>query len=123
MNGPWLQKVWTANQGAYSHRQFLSFGHGEDCRFDICLSYPLDLLAFYENSGFLCQGALSPSGDLQGIRFSYAAGGPDGSGVAIDNVLAEIPEPAQLIRLALATVVIMALRRRNRTSASAETQV
>jgi len=98
---------------------FGTYAQGQDCHFDIHLSYQQNEWTFYENGISIGSGAFDPSGSaLQSIRFNYDASGPNISGTAIDNINVTVPEPAHLTSVALAFAAIGSLWRRTRSVTS-----
>lgn len=95
-----------------------TYVQGQDCRFDIHLSYPDNQWSFYENGNLLTQGEFNPAGYVQDIRFNYSAAGHNISGTAIDNVLVVIPEPAHLLGVACVTVTAWLFSARKRINLS-----
>lgn len=91
------------------------FTDGETFRFGIHIDYDADQWWFYKDGTLLGQSDFDPQATVEDFRFSYGPLPghltPDSSGVAIDNLLVEVPEPTWLGYLAIWVMTAAGLSR------------
>jgi hypothetical protein len=84
----------------YTRTDVGSFSDGEAFSFGVHIDVDKNQWSVYKNGSLLGQAPFNPGGNLGSIRFSYGTTSsvlaPDSSGVAIDNLVVQAPEPAGL---------------------------
>jgi hypothetical protein len=102
-----------------------SFTDGEEFRVGIHVDLANQQWSLSKNGTVLGSAPFTPDDYIQDIRISYglqlSSGTPDGSSVAIDNLVVSVPEPASTSSLALGICLLwVRLRRIRRTSGGAQ---
>ena len=102
-------------QSYFGEEPIGSFTDGETFRFGIHIDYDADQWWFCKNGVLLGESVFDPPATVGDFRFSYGPTPgsltPDSSGVAIDNLIVEVPEPTRLCYLTMWLMILAGLRR------------